>query len=112
MQTISAPVDYRYTHRELIMLFAFAQAYDVECEGRYETGITTIKIWTQPWTPEGPQPGSERMGTFYFVWGHENRLWQIVGEKGFTLADLLRELGILEEQALGKVRYGSDREER
>jgi len=48
---------------------------------------------------------SEIMGSFYFSWGNSRVLYQIETDEGFTLKDLLQELGRLELKAPGRVKY-------
>jgi hypothetical protein len=45
------------------------------------------------------------MGSFYFSWGNSRGLYQIETDEGFTLEDLLQELGRLELKAPGRVKY-------
>jgi hypothetical protein len=40
------------------------------------------------------------------VWGQGNLIWQIEAEEGFSLDDLLEELGTLEEKAVGRKIHG------
>jgi hypothetical protein len=74
-------------------------------DGRYATthaavpstyGATTGRTLPQSATPPP-------LGTFYFHWGDENRLWLIECDEGFSLDDLLREIAVLEHKALGRV---------
>ena len=46
------------------------------------------------------------MGTFHCAWGVENRIYQIETDPGFSIADLQRELGILEMKALTRLKHG------
>lgn len=46
------------------------------------------------------------VGTFYFRWGEQLGLCEIEIDEGFTLEDLLQELGRLERKALGHVKHG------
>jgi hypothetical protein len=46
------------------------------------------------------------MGSFSAVWGQGNQIWQIELEDGFSLDDLLEELGTLEQKALGRKMHG------
>ena len=45
-------------------------------------------------------------GSIYVFWAEENRLWRLEIEEGFSLEDLLVELGWLEEKALGEKMHG------
>jgi hypothetical protein len=49
---------------------------------------------------------SDTIGTFYFRWGDTPALWAIETDEGFSLEDLMHELGRLELQALGYVKHG------
>lgn len=48
---------------------------------------------------------SETIVTFYVCWTDPPTLWQIESDEGFPLDDLMTELGRLELQALGYVKY-------
>ena len=68
-----------------------------------------INLWTRPWPQEWIVPRSDDSalkGTFHFAWGNPPGLWQVETDEGFTLADLLRELGQLEFKALGYRKHG------
>jgi hypothetical protein len=47
------------------------------------------------------QEESTLMGSIYDFWAVENWLWRVEVEEGFSLEDLLVELGTLEERPLG-----------
>lgn len=105
MRTTSVEVDYQYTWEELLILFAVARREDVEGGGRYDARSAAINVWTHPWT-SAMKPESTVMGTFYAAWGAENRICTIELDEGFSLEDLLKELGTLEEKALGQKIHG------
>jgi hypothetical protein len=46
------------------------------------------------------------MGSIYVFWAEQNRLWQVEIEEGFSLEELLVELGTLEEKTLGEKVHG------
>jgi hypothetical protein len=48
----------------------------------------------------------ETIGTFYVTWGDENRISMIECDEGFELVDVLHELAILEQKALGYLKHG------
>jgi hypothetical protein len=87
-------------------LFDLARAQDVEKGGRYDARSAAINIYTHPWNTETMQEESTLMGSIYVFWAEENRLWRVEMEEGFSLEDLLLELGTLEEKALGEKVYG------
>jgi hypothetical protein len=65
-----------------------------------------VNIWTYPWRPPAAREESETVGTFYFHWDPTPMLWEIETDAGFSLEDLMHELGCLELQALGFVKHG------
>jgi hypothetical protein len=111
------PVDFPYTTQELEALFRHANEHDVEKGGIYDARSaaidlrtspwTALKVWTEPWPDDiprepwpDPEPDSTTKGTFYAHWAPTPMLYQIETDEGFTLEDLLQELGRLELQAL------------
>jgi hypothetical protein len=52
------------------------------------------------------QEESTLMGSIYVSWAEQNRLWRAEIEEGFSLTDLLVELGTLEEKGLGRKVHG------
>jgi hypothetical protein len=52
------------------------------------------------------QEESTLMGSIYAFWAEENRLWQVEIEEGFSLEDLLVDLGTFEEKAIGTKVHG------
>jgi hypothetical protein len=103
------PVDLRYTYDELLTLFEAAARGDVEKGGRYEQRGAAINVWSHPWHTDATRYDSEMLGTFYVQWAGENCLYQITCDAGFDLADLLHELAVLEETALGYRKHGRKR---
>jgi hypothetical protein len=90
-------------------LFAVASWEDVEHGGCYDVRSAAINLWTCPWPQEWNVPCSDDStlkGTFHFAWGKPPGLWRVETDEGFTLADLLRELGQLELKALGRLKHG------
>jgi hypothetical protein len=88
-------VDFRYTHEELLALFAAAEHGDVD-KGR-------------GYGQRGGSSHSRRaimIRTFYVKWGDANCIYQIECDAGFDLGDLLHELAVLEDTALGYRRHG------
>lgn len=106
MQTKDYTVNLRYTRQELLVLFALANAEDVDKGGRYDARAAAINIWTHHWLDPTTRHDSDLFGTLYFTWADENCLWKIEAEAGFDLADMLKELGELEVKALGHVKHG------
>jgi len=106
MKTTAVEVDYRYSPDHLQALFDLARAEDVEKGGRYDARSGAINIYTHPWNTVTMQEESTFMGSIYACWAEENRFWQVEIEEGFSLEDLLVELGTLEEKALGRKVHG------
>lgn len=99
-------VDYPYTREDLREIFEIAYAENVEKGGRYDGRSGAIKVYTHPWNDETMRTESTLMGTFSVVWGQGNCIWKIEVDEGFSLEDLLVELGTLEEKALGRKVHG------
>jgi hypothetical protein len=99
-------VDLAYTRAELQALFAYARTHDVEQGGHYDARSAAINVWSHHWQHPATKEESDVMGTFYVRWGDTLTLWQIETEAGFSLEDLMHELGQLERQALGWVKHG------
>jgi hypothetical protein len=98
-------VDFSYTRPEQEVLFRVAREQDVDQGGRYDARSATIILWSHYWLDRATFEESAIIGTFYFRWD-EPQLWQIETEDGFSLEDLLQELGRLEMKALGVVKHG------
>jgi hypothetical protein len=86
MQTTMHAVDLRYTHTELLALFAAAERLDVEKGGRYDRRAAAINVWSHAWTTDATRHDSDTIGTFYARWGDDNCLYRIECEAGFDLA--------------------------
>ena len=106
MKTTTVEVHYRYSQDHLHALFDLARAEDVEKGGRYDARSGAVNIYTHPWNSPTMQEESTLMGSIYAFWAEENRLWRVDIEEGFSLEDLLVELGILEEKAMGRKVHG------
>ena len=83
-----------------------ARAEDVEHGGRYDARAAAINVWSHSWINEATRHDSETIGTFYFWWGDKNHLWLMQCDAGYSLQDLLIELGLLEIKALGRKVHG------
>jgi len=109
MHTTRHQVHFRYTHQELVALFERASQEDVDAGGHYDPRSGAIIIWSHHWLNEATKHDSETLGTFYVHWAEDNCIYQVECDRGFTLADLLHELAVLEEKALGEVKHGQKR---
>jgi hypothetical protein len=105
MLTTRYPVDFVYTHQELQALFPYADDHDVEQGGRYDARSAAINIWAHHRAYPATREESETIGTFYVHW-EPPALYEIETDEGFSLEDLMQELGRLELQALGRVKHG------
>jgi hypothetical protein len=105
MLTTRHPVDFPYSRRELGALFRYAHAHDVGKGGHYDARSAAINVWSHHWTHDATREASEIPGSFYFSW-EPTTLWEIETDEGFSLEDLMRELGRLELKALGRVKHG------
>jgi hypothetical protein len=106
MLTTRYPVNFPYTRAELEALLAYARAHDVEQGGRYDARSAAINVWSHAWVNRATWEESGTIGTFYVRWGETPALWQIECDEGFSLEDLMEELGRLELSALGSVKHG------
>ena len=105
MLTTRYPVDFAYTRPELDALFRYAREHDVEHGGRYDARSAAIIVWSHHWANDATRKESDILGSFYVRWDTP-ALWEIETEEGFSLEDLMAELGRLELQALGYVKHG------
>lgn len=105
MNSTMHPVDFPYTRAELDALFRYAHEHDVEKGGRYDARSAAVNIWSHHWQHPAAQEASEIVGTFYVYWDPP-RLYEIETNEGFSLDDLMQELGRWELQALGRVKHG------
>jgi hypothetical protein len=106
MQAAAVEVNYRYTREDLKAIFDLVYEEDVERGGQYDGRSGAIHVYTHPWDQETMRRESTLMGTFSAAWGQGNLIWQIEVEEGFSLDDLLEELGTLEEKAIGRKVHG------
>jgi|SRR5919108_2008054 hypothetical protein len=106
MLTTRHAVAFAYTRPELEALFRYARHHDVEAGGRYDARSAAINVWSHHWATDATRAESDVIGTFYMRWGEPPTLWLIETEAGFSLEDLMAELGRLELQALGYVKHG------
>src|SRR5688572_3792936 len=105
MLTTSHPVEFVYTRPELEALFQYARDHDVEKGGRYDARSAAIILSSHHWLNPATREESETIGTFYVHWAPPT-LWEIETDEGFTLEDLMQELGRWELEALGYVKHG------
>jgi hypothetical protein len=105
METTRHNVSLSYTRQELLALFDIASREDVDTGGRYDRRFGALNVWSHHWMHEATRHDSETIGSFYVNWIDE-RISRIECEEGFDLADLLHELAILEEKALGRIKHG------
>jgi hypothetical protein len=99
-------VDFPYTRQEIEAFFRLANEEDVERGGRYDARSAAVNIWSHYWQHPATREESEIIGTFYFRWAPTPLLYEIETDEGFSLEDLLQELGRLEWKALGVVKHG------
>jgi hypothetical protein len=99
-------VDFAYTRPELEALFQYARDHDVEAGGRYDARSACLLLWSHYWLHPATREESETIGAFYVRWTDPPTLWEIETDEGFTLEDLMAELGRLELQALDYVKHG------
>jgi hypothetical protein len=106
MNSTMHPVDFSYTQTELETIFRYAHEHDVEKGGRYDARSAAVNVWSHHWQHPATMEESETIGTFYVHWQPAPVLWEIETDEGFSLEDLMQELGRLELQALGYVKHG------
>jgi hypothetical protein len=99
-------VDFPYTRQELEALFRYARQHDVEQGGHYDARSAAINVWSHHWAHPATREESAIIGTFYVHWAPTPVLYEIETDEGFSLEDLLQELGRLELKALGVVKHG------
>jgi hypothetical protein len=105
MNSTMHPVEFPYTRPELEALFRYAHDHDVEKGGRYDARSAAINLWSHHWGNPATREESETIGTFYMHWDPP-ALYEIETDEGFSLEDLMQELGRLELNALGYVKHG------
>jgi hypothetical protein len=106
MKTTMHPVNFPYTRQELEALFRYAHERDVEKGGRYDARSAAVNVWSHHWLEPATKEESDILGSFYVHWHPTPLLYQIETDKGFSLEDLMQELGRLELAALGYVKHG------
>jgi hypothetical protein len=106
MLTARHAVDFAYTRPELEALFQYARDHDVEPGGRYDARSAAIIPWSHHWLNPATREASETIGSFYVRWTDPPTLWEIETDEGFSLEDLMAELGRMELRALGYVKHG------
>jgi hypothetical protein len=105
MLTTRHPVDFADTRQELDALFRYAREHDVEHGRHYDARSAAVNVWSHHWANDATREESDIIGTFYVRWDTPT-LWEIETDEGFSLEDLMRELGRWELQALGRVKHG------
>jgi hypothetical protein len=78
----------------------------VEACGRYDARSAAIILWSHHWLHPATREESETIGSFYVRWSDPPMLWAIETDEGFSLEDLMQELGLLELHAPGYVKQG------
>jgi hypothetical protein len=99
-------VECPYTRQELEALFRVANEEDVERGGHDDARSAAINVWSHHWQHPATRDESDIIGTFYVRWAPAPMLYRIETDEGFSLEDLLQELGRLEQKALGVVKHG------
>ena len=112
MSTTRHPVDFPYTRPELEALFQYARDHDVERGGRYDARSACLLLWSHHWLNPATRDASEIIGSFYVRWTDPPVLYAIETDEGFSLEDLMAELGRLERPAFGYVKHGDGPRER
>jgi hypothetical protein len=105
MLTMRHPVDFPYSRPEPGALFRYAHTHDMDQGGHCDARSSAINVGSHHWAHDATREASEILGSFYFSW-EPTTLWGIETDEGFSLEDLLRELGRLELKALGRVKRG------
>jgi len=105
MESTSHNVNLRYERHELHALFDLADVEDVEKGGRYDARGGAIHVWSHHWVHPATRQESDMMGSFYVNWMDET-IGRMECDAGFGLDDLLHELAMLEQKALGYVKHG------
>jgi hypothetical protein len=105
-------VNLQYGQVELKFFFKYANAHDVEVDGRYDIRTPPLlNIWTHNWINPGCRAESSLMFSLKFDWKTAS-LTSVQLQPGFDWQVFLDELAKLERAALGGVMYGKRREER
>src|SRR5919201_1140140 len=106
MLTTGHPVEFAYARQEIEALFRLANEEDVERGGHYDARSADINVWSHHWQHPATRDKSDIIGTLYFHWAPTPVCYEIEVDEGFSLEDLLQELGRLERKALGVVKHG------
>jgi hypothetical protein len=106
MLTTRHPVHFPYTPQALQALFRDANAHDVERGDRNDARSAAINVWSHHWAHPATREASETIGTCSCHWDTPRR-YEIETDEGFSLEELLQELGRLELTALGRVTPGA-----
>jgi len=102
-------VNLRYHRVDLKSLFRYANAHDVEVNGRYDIRRPPrLDIWTHNWIHPGCRAESSLMFSLVFDWKTAS-LRSVVLQPGNDWEAFLDELAKLERVALGDVVYGKSR---
>ena len=101
--------NFPYAREELFALFACAFNLLIGYAGLLSFGRGgVLYVWSHAWSTQALRDESTLVGSFFFDW-LTDCLAHIEWDEGFELADLLHELALLEEQALGAVKHGQKR---
>ena len=112
MQARTVRINLRYERAELKQIFRYAQAHDVECNGRYDLLRLPplLNIWTHAWSNAGCKAESCVMFSLEVDWKTATLMF-VVLMPGFDWEAFVDELATLERTALGKSIYGKTRRE-
>ena len=112
MQVQTVQINLRYKRAELKQIFRYAQAHDVECNGRYDLHRLPplLNIWTHAWINAGCKAESCVMFSLEVDWKTATLMF-VVMMPGFDWEAFVDELATLERAALGKSIYGRIRRE-
>ena len=99
----------RYELADLELLLKYAEAHDVERNGRYDIRKPPcLNIWTHTWLNPGCKAESSLMFALEFD-RNTASLMLVLLQPGYDWATFLDELAKLERAALGDVVYGKSR---
>ena len=109
MNAENVRVNLRYDRADLKSLLRYANAHDVEVNGRYDMrSPPRLDIWTHNWIHPGCRAESSLMFSLVFDWKTAS-LRSVVLQPGYDWEAFLDELAKLERVALGDVVYGKSR---
>jgi hypothetical protein len=110
-QTVRINLRLRYDRPDLKQIFRYAEAHDVERNGRYDLRIPPrLNIWTHTWSNAGCKAESCVMFSLEFDW-ESAILMSVMLMPGFDWEAFVDELARLERAALGTSVYGKRRRE-